>query len=485
MKFSKLDLLTLLISLFLFSSCKDSSTVGLDIDPGNAVTGTLLDDEPITSSTLTDIPTSTYAVGTGLARYPLGQMNDPVFGKTEASLALSVNLPGGAYSFGENVTIDSAILVMRYERATVNHFYGDSTARYNITVNQLTDNLSAGTSFLSTKEYAAGDQLGTFLAAIKPNSRVNITEITTGGPDSVKSKAPQLRIKLDKTMIQNKIASLDSATLSTNAKFNASFKGLKVSATVPSGSKGGIMFLDFVTDSSGVEIYYKKQNATTSTAIDTVVARFPIVTTTNAVAATVKHDYSGTPVQTQLDNPATQYQVTYLQALGGIRNKLSFPTLKDLTTKLGSKVVINKADLVIDVSDNTDADFAAPLRLALYRNDIAGQRQLLPDNNPYNQSEGTGDVRAFPIPGWGVYDALKKTYTFTITNYVQDIVDGKTIDYGTFLAPVSVTAENSISSAESTLSPRVTSAARGIIGSFNNTNNDKIRLNIYYIKTGV
>jgi hypothetical protein len=485
MKFSKLDLLTLLISLFLFSSCKDSSTVGLDIDPGNAITGTLLDNEPITSTTLTDIPTSTYSTGTGLVRYPLGQMNDPVFGKTEASLALSVNLPDGAYSFGKGVTIDSAILVMRYERASVNQFYGDSTARYSITVNQLTDNLSLGTGFLSSKDYAAGDQLGTFSAAIKPNSRVNVTEITTGGPDSVKSKAPQLRIKLDKTLIQNKIAALDSATLSTNAKFNAAFKGLKVRATVPSGSKGGVMFLDFVTDSSGVMIYYKRQNATTSTAIDTVAARFPIVTTTNAVAATIKHDYTGTPVQTQLDNPATQYQITYLQALGGIRNKISFPTLKDLTTKLGSKIVINKADLVIDLSDNTDADFAAPLKLALYRYDIANQRQLLPDNNPYDQQSATGDVRAFPIPGWGVYDAVKKTYTFTITNYVQDIIDGKTIDYGTFLAPASVTSVNATATTESTLLPWVTSAARGVIGSFNNTNNDKIRLNIYYVKAGI
>ena len=124
MKFSKLDLLTLLISLFLFSSCKDSSTIGLDINPANAVSGILLDTVTVTSRTELDDPASTYPPATtgsavGLVRYPLGQMADPIFGSTTANLAMAVNLPGGAgYSFGKAAEIDSAVLVMSYATNT-------------------------------------------------------------------------------------------------------------------------------------------------------------------------------------------------------------------------------------------------------------------------------------------------------------------------------------------------------------------------------
>lgn len=84
MKFTKQDLLTLLIGLFLFASCKDSNTIGLDLDPDYAIKGTLMDSATVTSQTLKD----EVASGVGLVRHPLGVMVDPVFGKSEAAVAV-------------------------------------------------------------------------------------------------------------------------------------------------------------------------------------------------------------------------------------------------------------------------------------------------------------------------------------------------------------------------------------------------------------
>jgi len=485
MKFSKLDLLTMLISLFLFSSCKDASTIGLDIDPNNAIKGTLLDTTTVTSRTITDIPTTTYSAGAGMQRYPLGFMVDPVFGTTTASIAMAVNLPSAtAYSFGKTPEIDSVVLVMPYQRtstATItgstilnNEFYGDSTAVYSVNVNQLTSNLSTQSTWLSNKTYASGDLLGSFTGAIKPNTRVSVVDIVTGAADTVRSAQPQLRIKLDKELIRTKIVAVDSLVKNTNIKFNELFKGLKVTATAATKT-GGIMFLNFSTDSSNVEIYYKKQG-TTAALRDTVVAKFPILTTVNAVAASITHNYTNTPIATQLATPA-EYQTTYLQSLGGVRNKITFPYLKDLVSKIGSKIVINKAELVIDISDPADTiPFKTPPRLALYRYDIAEQRQQLADNNPYSNSNTTGDIRTATsqIPFGGLYNPTKKSYTFVVTNYVQDLIDGKTVDYGTYLATTPYSEFN--------LFPFATTASRAVIGSFNNTGNRKIRLNIYYVK---
>jgi hypothetical protein len=485
MKFSKLDLLTLLISLFLFSSCKDASTIGLDIDPNNAIKGVLLDTTTVTSRTVTDIPTATYSAGAGMQRYPLGYMVDPVFGKSTASIAMAVNLPSAtAYSFGTAPVIDSVVLVMPYQRTSTttaantvilnNEFYGDSTAVYSVNVNQLTTNLSTQSTWLSNRTYASGDLMGTFTGAIKPNTKVSIIDIVTGAADSVRSARPQMRIRLNPELVRSKIVAQDSLNKNTNIKFNELFKGLKVTATSATKT-GGIMFLDFSTDSSNVEIYYKRRGATAA-ARDTVVARFPILTTVNAVAASIVHDHTNTPVATQLATPG-EYQTTYLQSLGGTRNKISFPYLKDLVAKMGSKIVINKAELVVDISDPADTiPFKTPPRLALYRNDIAEQRQQIADNNPYSSSNTSGDIRTATsqIPFGGYYNATKKSYTFVVTNYIQDIIDGKTVDYGTYLSTTPYSEFN--------LFPFPTTASRAVIGSFNNTANRKIRLNIYYVK---
>jgi len=482
MKFSKLDLLTMLISLFLFSSCKDASTIGLDIDPENAIKGILLDTVTVSSRTIADIPTATYGPGSGLIRYPMGNMTDPVFGATNASVAMSVNLPAATpYSFGKVPEIDSVILVLPYQRTTItgitkpySEFYGDSTAVYTVNVNQLSDNLSTQTSWLSNKIYTSGDLLGTFTGAVKPNTRVNVINVVTGAADTVFSAPPQLRIKLSAALIKQKIVDIDSTTKNTDVKFNNVFKGLKVTATAATKT-GGIMFLDFTSANSNIEIYYKKQTSVLNKK-DTVAVKFPIITTTNPVAASITHTYTNTPVAAQLATPA-DYQVTYLQPMGGLRNKISFPYLKDLVAKIGSKIVINKAELVVDISDPADTiPFKTPPRLSLYRNDIAGQRQQVADNNPYSSENTSGDIRTATsgIPFGGYYNPTKKSYTFVVTNYVQDIIDGKVTDYGTYLAPTPYSEFN--------VFPSPTSAARAIIGSFNNTNNRKIRLNIYYVR---
>lgn len=482
MKFTKQDLLTMLIGLFLFASCKDSNTIGLDLDDSFEIKGTLMDTATIKSQTLRDDVTS----GVGLVRHPLGAINDdPTFGKTSASIALAVGRPGNAgYSFGKTPVIDSAVLVLPYST----QFYGDTTTSvYTVQVKRLTTDLSKETSYLINKNWPTeAAVLGTFTGKIKPTTKFKISDIVTGAADTLKSVVPQIRIKLDNSFIQNNIINLDSVTLSTANNFYKSLKGFNVSAT--STGKGGIMFMNLSNTVDGVagqiEIYYKRENATTAGKIDTVAANFPVGRNSGPVTATINHDYTGTPVETQLANPNTTYPVTYLQALAGLKNKISFPYLKNFISDLKAKnsakttVIVNKAELVIDLNEGTDViPFSAAQRLALYRFDIAGQRANVPDNDNTIQGSYLGDPRALgsEVLFGGYFDSVNKRYIFTITSYVQDLLDGKTQDYGTFLAPSSLTEFN--------ITPPVTSAARSIINAYkkNAAPADKrMKLNIYY-----
>ncbi|SOD19893.1 DUF4270 family protein [Pedobacter xixiisoli] len=478
MRFLKLDLLTLLISLFLFASCENTSTIGLEVDPATAIQGNLIDTATISSKTVRDDAISTL----GLSGYPFGYISDPELGKTESSLAFSVNIPNEAYSFGTAAVLDSAVLVLNF----AGEFYGDSTANYTFDVKQLQKNLAKETSYLSSNpEYATqGNVLASYNGKIYPTTPIKVTDVLTGAKDTVKNVTPQIRLKLDNTFITNNLVSLNAASLKYNSYFQEAFKGLSLKIRNQTGK--GMMFFNFAsttptTSTSGLVLYYRKQNATTTTATDTVSVNFPISNSSGPVAANVSHDYSGTAAKTQLDdNTNFQYTETYLQPLGGLRTKLAFPYLKKMRTEVG-KMVVNKAELIIDLKSGTDvAPFRAAPRLALYRFDIAGQRRNVPDNDTGDGVTTAGDPRSAVNLGGsfgGYFDSVNKRYVFTVTAYVQDLLDGKTEDYGTFLA---VTPSSTFQ-----FTSPFTTASRAIIGSFkkNPAAGEKvIKLNIYYTK---
>jgi hypothetical protein len=400
----------------------------------------------------------------GLARHPLGILNDPLFGRTESSLAMSVGLPSEAYSFGTTPTLDSAVLVLNYG----GEFYGDSTQNYTIDVRQLTSNFANDEKFLSTTVYPYNSQLlGSRTGRLYPTTKYKVMDVVTSGKDTLKTVTPQIRIKLDSAFIQQNIVNLSEANLKTNLIFKTLFKGLHVSVN-PTGltGSGAMMFVDLASTNSNLSVYYKKQG-TTAALKDTVNVIFPIGdnATANKVGATIKHNYTGTPIQTQLDNPNQQFAVTYLQPLVGLRNKISFPTLEKFSASTG-QLVINKAELVIDLSTGSDLKpFEAAPRLALYRYDLAEQRRNAEVYS--NEPESIG----------GYFDSAKKQYVFNLTAYIQNLVSKNTKDYGTFIAP--------IPSSTFDINPSVTSAARAVIGAYKKNaaaGDNVMKLNIYYTK---
>jgi len=471
MKFTKQDLLTLLIGLFLFASCKNPDGVGLDVDPNTAITGTL-----VVSDVNSQLVKETAASTIGLSRYPLGYMVDPVFGKTEASLAMTV-YPIISQDFGTSPVLDSAVLVLKLdESSTVTKFYGDTTnSKYSIDVYQLANKV--GTTYKSDDVLAFNNTLlGNFTGKIAPNTKPKIFDVITG-KDTLKTVPAQIRIPLNKTFIQNNILNLGTTGTATNSKFIDSFKGLyaQINKTSSTGV-GGIAFFNFTGTDSYLQLVWKKVNS--SSGIDTATVNFPIgtlVTTSSGssaisgVTTNIKHDYTGTPVQTQIDtpNPTAPYSVTYLQGLAGVKTKLTFPQLTNFTSTYG-KVIVNKAELVVELGGGAPAyPFNAAQRLSLYRWDIAHQPSNIPDYTTFASATG-GDA----LFG-GYFDALKNRYIFTVTSYVQSIIDKNIEDYGTFLAATSYNSFQNV--------PTAISAERSIIGGTSSTTN-KLKLNIYYTK---
>jgi hypothetical protein len=461
MKYIKQDLLTLLISLFILSACKNPDSIGLEVDPQYAINGALIDTSTIRTYTVAEDTIIT----TSLKKYPLGYMKDPVFGTTEANIALSLSLPNDNQTFGTNPVLDSAVLVLKYAG-----FYGDSLqSSYQINVHQLQSRLNANVQYSNRSNFAYNSTVigGRSVSRVSLKDSVKVTEIVAGKADIQKNKAPQVRVPLNSTFITNNFLKGAAANFASNEAFRF-IKGLYLTIDkTQSTGPGGVMFFDLSSDNaSALEIYYKSENGA---AKDTTMLAFKIKASETPVAANAFHNYTGTPIQTQLNNPNQQFNVTYVQGLGGVRTKVNFPYLASL--KALGNITINKAELVIDVEGGA-APFTPAQRLILYRTDIANQRQSVPDLSSV-------DPRGLVLESQfgGLYDSVNKRYQFSITSYIQDIISGKIQQFDTFIAPADVSDDR-----VRAIFPSAITAGRSILGAKGNPVY-KMKLNIIYTKT--
>ncbi len=418
MKFFKLDLLTLLISLFILSSCKNQDTIGLGVNLSNQLNGNLIDTSTIVINTIREDSVVTSA----LPATPLSYFKDPVFGTTESNLAIDLNLPGSmAYTIPPGtINIDSALLVLRYAPG----FYGDSIAsRYKVNVYQLNERLFASSVYLNTKHwnYNSSNLLGSKSFFSRTGDSIKIINPVAGGPDTLVKVPPQLRIPIDPAFIYRILYNATANQLNSNLIFKQNVKGLYVTLDKNQSGPGGT-FMFALDSAAAVQIYYKN-NA--GTAIDTVVLSLP----STLHAAEIKHTYSPA-IQTELNNTTTSRKTFYLQGLAGLRAKISFPYLKNIVKTLGTDIVINRAELVISANPGSTIPFMPIRKLAIYRYDLANQRTLIEDAAP-------SDPRAFGPTGLGgFYNAPTQQYHFVITAYIQDLMRGLAPDLGTFIGVV-------------------------------------------------
>jgi hypothetical protein len=461
MKFSKLGLLTLLISLFILNSCKNQDSIGLGVDAGNQLNGTLMVDTNINVIT---VPEDT-VITSGLYRSPLSYFKDPEFGVTESNIAAAITLPNGvAYTLptGANgsLTIDSSVLVLPY----ADGFYGDSlTSKFKLDVHQLSEPVKYGAYYYNNKQWAYDPTLlGTKTFEVRSHDTIKIYAILTGQTDTLVKVAPQLRIHINPQFVNQYLFGAGAASYrASTTAFQNAVKGLYLTLdkSQTTGPGGNIMF---ALDSARVDVFYRTDSAGVS---DTGAVKIPVRASVHAVQ--IKHTHS-TKVQAAINNTSTN-GLFYLKGLAGLRAKVSFPNIKNIFAGVGN-VVINRAELVVKAAPGTTIPYRAAPRLTMYQWDIAKQRIEIQDASG-TDPRGINGVSTFG----GLYNSANGEYHFTVTGYIQDLISGKTVDNGTFIAPVNPTAGSSID-----ITPTVQFAERVI--SVGKNSPDRIKLNIIYTK---
>ncbi|MFD2872722.1 DUF4270 family protein [Mucilaginibacter ximonensis] len=465
MKFIRLDLLTLLISLFILNGCKNQDTIGLGVISSNQIQGNLIDTSTIMVHT--DSTGQGTLVTNGLSQTPLGFFKDPLFGTTESNLVMDLNLPGTLSSDGTatytvpygTMVLDSAVLVMRY---SPNAFFGDSLAsRYKANVYQLGERIYPGHAYYSSQNWAVDKStlLGTKSFFSRIADSIKIVNPVAGGPDTAIKVPPQLRIPISTAFVNKILFNAPAVQLNSNLVFKNNVKGLYVTLAQDQSGPGGT-FMMSLDSAAAIQVYYRNTNGTV---IDTGIISIPSF----LHAAEIRHTPSAT-IKAALASTENQ-KVIYLQGLGGLKSRINFPYLKNILKTVGNDVIINRAELVVTAQPGSTIPFAPLPKLGLYRWDIAHQPILI-------QDQAQGDPRYFDSAKTdGFYYNQQQDYHFLITGYISDLIRGVTTDYGAFISPVIPTTSVSVA-------PTAQVAGRTVAVGYDTSSPYRIKLNLFYTK---
>jgi hypothetical protein len=412
--------MVLFCSINFLTSCKkinEATEIGGDLIP--AVDNVNTFDTTISVETynglFTDLTDSTRS--TISDQQFLGAINNnPLFGKTEASLFFELKPATYPYSFpfrkDSTRTLDSVVLVLG-----VSSMYGDTNAAQQVRVFEI----DASNTFRSDSSYLIRKNLSTGLSLGPARTFIPRTLKDTFSPKNERA-FNQLRIKLDNSFGQ-RLFNYDS----TNAYFSDSafkerFKGF---AVIPqsSATANALIGINLSDTNTKLAFYYKYNNGRV---IDTVTYFRP--TSRSATANYIKRDYAGSQLATY-QGGTTPDDLVFIQNTPGSYATIALPALSTINNR-----VVHRAELIMEqVYDARDVLFTPPDYLYLdaavdtaknkYRTipfDLAftpfsqiGYYQITNPDVFGMRAKKTADITNKPIYIW----------KFNLTRYVQHVLN--------------------------------------------------------------
>ncbi|HWB25223.1 MAG TPA: DUF4270 family protein [Chitinophagaceae bacterium] len=346
--------------------------------------------------------------------------NDPIFGKTSASVNVQLVPSTFPVEFGsynkDSVWFDSAVLVLSYKGV-----WGDSFQNLAFRVYQISsDQPFSPDSVYSTSHFFQKNSIE-LTQNYEPVS-VNPRTLADSVYPYKEAATNQLRIPLDKEAIGNKLVygfDTSNAYKSLTA-FNQYFRGFQV---VPEQQGNSLLRVNILDTNTKLAIYYRYG---TTSGRDTGVTYFKATSGTTAAANYIKRDRNGANVQTYYPSGNTQDSLLFLEAGPGIFTNVTVPDLTSL-----SKIVIQRAELLMDqVPDEANQSdlFLTPPQLFLspYSTQY-GKRFLMPGSQVLaSDSSSISNVASLGVVPIATVDPVtgrtRYTYSFDITKYVQGVV---------------------------------------------------------------
>ena len=413
------------LMLMVFMSCTKvpSTELGAGLIPSI--------DGVITKDTILDVITDTYMDNDSVRVYKndnqvLGAItNDPLFGKTTASMYFELAPPFFPYAIPgakDSIRVDSAVLILSYKYA-----YGDTSTPLKLTVSEI----DPATPLISNYNYAAN-----YPSAYTIRTKGTLADpVTLSIPrlkDSVNNRyeraSHQIRIKLRSDVARRFISTYDTTNAyRTDSAFKSLFAGfaLTVDQAVPTNA---LIHINLADTNTKFALYYNSSSAG-ATVRDTAVAYFRFNSFSGGSANLIARNRVGAEIAKFTTTTNKSDSIVYVQSGPGAYVRVRIPGLKGLSNR-----IIHKAELIAEqVPDDanlftTDTYMTPPRYLLLSAIDTVENRKynvpndyIFSPNQGPNKSNFGGNVLSKSVPGYSKIAA----YSFDISRYVQGIVTRK------------------------------------------------------------
>lgn len=397
-KFSWFSAGLFLITALLFTTCKkENNALGLEIQPpGDKLNVFSTDTTSVFaySQIVDSVRTDETSVSL------LGSILDPIFGKSTASFFTQLRLSQSAVSFGTNPVLDSLILSLKYKG-----YYGDTNAVMTVRVFELAEQIQLDSQYYAQQSVAIKETL-----LGQKTFTPDFTNDVILGEDTL---APHLRVNLGTltSELANKLFNAPADSMANNNSFLNYFYGLYVTAE-PANSDGIIIYLDLLSSLSEMTLYYHNDTE------DSLSFEY-LINSNCARFGNYSHDYSlGSPAfKTQaIDKDTTLGKsICYVQALGGVKTFVRFPSIKNYYSN--GKIAVNEARLFLSCYES-DPGLEVASTLVLVKRKAEGGYTITND-----QLDGADYFG-------GYYDKDNHGYWFRITSTIQELMRSSDPDYG-------------------------------------------------------
>lgn len=379
----------LLLSFVFVSSCRkqddnvfleNETTSGFD---GYSSTDTLM----VHTSTVREDSLKTDSLSHNL----IGVINDPVFGKYQASSYFQLKLPQVGNVISTN-TLDSVVLFLQFTSTTA--YYGDLNSEISFNVYELSESMGSAVTHSNQSYTYDNTPIGTFTGRFNVTDSLAYTSLGT----SYKG-APGISIKLS-TAFAQKMFNATANDLSSQSNFLSFLKGLVLvpTNTPPSGT-GAIAAINLKGTYSMLRIYYNGNMQSDFKVFDDC-ERFSNYTISN----------QGSEMLSQKVLKGTSdFDTTFVMAMSGAKTYIQLPELFNIVPNNGKLISVGKAEIVIrPLAGTYNAPFTLPKRMLLFVKD-----------KETGLNAGMIDMLE-PFYG-GTYNASKNEYRFNVTRYVQSL----------------------------------------------------------------
>ncbi|MBL7795453.1 MAG: DUF4270 family protein [Saprospiraceae bacterium] len=272
-----------------------------------------------------------------------GQLDDPVFGKSQSEVFSLFRLQDLSPNF-KNANLDSIVLYVRFAPGG---FYGDTTSAAPMQNLQI-HRVAAGSGLRWDRDYYSNETLpvdellGEATFVPRPYETHPLPFDTT-------AKGAYVRIPLNNAFGQE-LLDLDSLTLTSDTMFWGKLRGLRFTSSAM-GSPGTLMAFDLNnTTYSRIRLYFKYD---TDTITNSRLFEFSFAGGNKFVH--FSHDYSGKRVAPYIGQPADD--LLFVQGMSGLRLKIEIPY-----AHLLDDIAVNKAELALTAASLPEDD--PKLRLA-------------------------------------------------------------------------------------------------------------------------